>query len=601
MRFPATLDHFDHVVAIDFEFHQPPGEVPHPICCVIEDIRTGQVARLFGDKLGSLPEVFREGNRTLVVSFYASAELSCIQELGWTEPEHVLDLYVEFRWRTNGRSLPAGRGLLGALAYFGLDALEASEKEEMRDLAIRGGPFDELEREDLLAYCESDVRSLVRLFHAMKDGLDLPRTLLRGRYMVAVAEMERRGIPVDKDLFLLLTKNWDQIRMRLVQAMDAAGIWQGMSFREAAFERFLSQGGIPWPRHLSGRLRLDSETFRTIGRRLPEIFRISELRSTLAELRLGGLAIGQDGRNRCLLSPFQSKTGRNQPSTSKFIFAPSKWLRHLIRPAPGTALAYIDWSQQELGIAAALSGDPALQRAYMDGDPYIDFAVRAGLAPVGATKVSHPREREACKTTALGVLYGMGEISLSLAAGVSQPEAAELLRLHKQTYPRFWRWREAAITYAMLKGSIHSTFGWRLQVSGQTSQRTLANYPMQSNGAEMLRLAACFAQEAGVNICAPIHDALLIEAPAEEIDAAIAACSAAMMEASRVVLCGFILRTDVDVVRYPDRYSDPRGRETWEKVLRILTEIEPDETRAALGVPETDRCMSVSDTPGPSH
>ena len=59
----------------------------------------------------------------------------------------------------------------------------------------------------------------------------------------------------------------------------------------------------------------------------------------MAELRLNDLAVGGDGRNRCLLSAFRSRTGRNQPSNSKFIFGPAVWLRSLIRPEAGYGLA----------------------------------------------------------------------------------------------------------------------------------------------------------------------------------------------------------------------------------------------------------------------
>ena len=99
-----------------------------------------------------------------------------------------------------------------------------------------------------------------------------------------------------------------------------------------------------------------------------------------------------DGRNRCLLSAFRSRTGRNQPSNSKFIFGPSVWLRGLIKPPPGYGLAYIDWSQQEFGIAAALSGDPAMMDAYHSGDPYLAFAKQAGAVPAHATKTHASRK-----------------------------------------------------------------------------------------------------------------------------------------------------------------------------------------------------------------
>jgi DNA polymerase I len=70
---------------------------------------------------------------------------------------------------------------------------------------------------------------------------------------------------------------------------------------------------------------------------------------------------------------------------------------------------------------------------------------------------------------------------------------------------------------------------------------------MQAHGAEMLRLACCLATERGVEVCAPVHDALLIAAPIGEIETAVAVTREAMAEASRVVLNGFEVRTDAQV------------------------------------------------------
>src|SRR5258707_14438989 len=99
--------------------------------------------------------------------------------------------------------------------------------------------------------------------------------------------------------------------------------------------------------------------------------------------------VGADGRNRCLLSPFRSRTGRNQPSNTRFIFGPGSWMRGLIVPEPGWGVAYLDWEQQEFGIAAYLSGDPNMIAAYESGDPYLAFAKMAGAVPEWATKESH--------------------------------------------------------------------------------------------------------------------------------------------------------------------------------------------------------------------
>ena len=91
-----------------------------------------------------------------------------------------------------------------------------------------------------------------------------------------------------------------------------------------------------------------------------------------------------------------------------------------MQPEPGRAVAYVDWSQQEFGIAAALSGDTAMMEAYTSGDPYLTFAKQARAVPADATKKSHPREREQFKVCALAVQYGMGPQSLAQSLG--QPD-----------------------------------------------------------------------------------------------------------------------------------------------------------------------------------
>ena len=89
---------------------------------------------------------------------------------------------------------------------------------------------------------------------------------------------------------------------------------------------------------------------------------------------------------------------------------------------------------------------------------------------------------------------------------------------------------------------------------------------MQANGAEMMRLAACLATERGVEVCAPVHDAFLICAPLDRLEQDVATMRAAMAEASRIVLSGFELGTDVSITRWPDRYMDSRGRVMWQRV-----------------------------------
>jgi DNA polymerase I len=274
---------------------------------------------------------------------------------------------------------------------------------------LRGGPWSESERAAILDYCESDVAALARLLPVMLPRIDLPRALLRGRYMVAAARIERNGIPIDTATLGRLKRHWLHIQDQLVAEINASyGVYEGRTFKEKRFAEWLGRNGIPWPWLESGRLDLSDDAFREMARAHPLVAPLRELRGALSGMRLSDLAVGRDGRNRTILSAFRARTGRNQPSNAKFIFGPSVWLRGLIQPAPGHGLAYIDWAQQEFGIAAALSGDPLMLEAYRSGDPYLAFAKQAGAVPADATKATHKAARDQFKACVLAVQYGMG-------------------------------------------------------------------------------------------------------------------------------------------------------------------------------------------------
>ncbi|MEO2015618.1 MAG: DNA polymerase, partial [Fuerstiella sp.] len=494
---------------------------------------------------------------------------------GWDVPKRILDLWTEQRGQTNGQ-LGVQRGLLNTLAYYGLDCIAATEKDEMRQLAMSGGPYTESEEVDLLDYCQTDVDALADLLPRMLPNIDLPRALLRGRYMAAVANMEFVGTPIDTDTLGLFRRNWDTIKDRLIADVDRDyGVFDGRTFKQDRFGQWLADRRIPWPLTAMGRLALDGDTFRQQARKYPEVSALRELRHSLSEMKLEKLSVGSDGRNRCLLSPFSSRTSRNQPSNNRFIFGPSVWLRGLIKPTENNAIAYVDWSQQEMGIAAALSGDATMKQAYSSGDPYLAFAKQAGAVPSNATKETHPDERNRFKICALAVQYGMQEHGLAHSLGGQIAMARNLLRAHQVAYRTFWKWSQLQVDRSMLTGEIQTVFGWRLTTTDDSNPRSLANFPMQANGAEMLRLACSMATEAGIRVCAPVHDAILIEGPSADIDSLVVETQSIMAQASRIVLDGFELATDAEVVRWPSRYMDEkRGWIMWERVLKLAWDSE---------------------------
>src|SRR5262245_15569311 len=190
---------FDRVWCVDFEFGSPDGERPQPRCVVAREFFTGRLVRRWLDGGRTPPRPpFDVGPRSLFVAFLASAEVGCFLQLGWPAPVHILDLYVEFKWLTCGRpGAPERPRLVFALDAFGLPSIDVNEKEAMRQLALRGGDYSAAERAALLDYCRGDVDALVVLLHRMLPMIDLPRALLRGRFMKTAARVEHAGVPID--------------------------------------------------------------------------------------------------------------------------------------------------------------------------------------------------------------------------------------------------------------------------------------------------------------------------------------------------------------------------------------------------------------------
>jgi hypothetical protein len=587
MAAPVSAYHFRHVWCIDFEFVAPLGHKPRVVCMVAKCLVTGKSLSLWESDLTACP--FSCDDKEVFVAYYASAETSCFDALGWPRPQRVIDLFAEFRCLTNGVGPLFGNGLLGALQHFSLPSIGGEDKAHMRELIMSGGPWSKVERSEILSYCESDVDALMQLFprlwpHFAPDDVQLGQALLRGRYMAALGVVENNGVPIDTPLLARLSKHWQRIKEKLVAEIDADyGVYQGTAFSSLLFEQYLIRHGIPWPRLEGGGLMLDDDTFRDQSKAHPQLRNLHELRTALSRLRLSDLSVGNDGRCRTLLSAFRAKTGRNQPSTSRFIFGPSRWIRQLIKPGPGMALAYVDWSSQELAIAGALSSDPLLWDAYEGGDPYIAFAIQAGIAPKGATKITHPVERDQCKSIVLGVNYGMSAVGIASRSGIQVDRARTLLRLHKATYRVFWTWAEANVNHVLLGEPLETVFGWRIHFPPNCgaiiNDRSILNWPMQAHGAEMMRLAVAQAVEEGLKICAPVHDALLLEGPANAIEAHAARLAQIMGDASEIVLGkGKRCRTDTKIVKAPDRYVDDKDDGTFfSQIMKLLAEAEANE------------------------
>jgi len=234
-----------------------------------------------------------------------------------------------------------------------------------------------------------------------------------------------------------------------------------------------------------------------------------------------------------------------------------------------SVLVQLDWQSQEIGIAAGLAGDERLIEGYLAGDSYLAFGKDAGLLPKDATKESHPDIRNICKVVCLGLNYGLGARQLADNIGKSEADARELIERHKRAYPVFWRWTDNVVQSARITRRLTSRFGWGRAVGPYEKTTSLMNFPVQSNGAEMMRFAAIAATESEIEVCAPVHDAFLIHVPKDRLEDQVGHMKEIMAKASEVVTGGVRLRTDIKTFAHPNRYVDEGGTEMWNLIMAL--------------------------------
>jgi hypothetical protein len=592
------LARFDQIWLHDFEFIAQPGELPDVVCLAAHELRTGQTLRLWRDKLLNGAAPYRTDDRVLFINFVGNAELTCHLALNWPLPRHVLDLSSAFRGIVNGRHTPEGRGLLGALAYYGFNNINPKQKDVMRKRIMQGWPFTPEEQKQSQDYCHGDVEDLRRLLPKILANPDfnLDIALYHGAWVAVSALMQHRGVPIDMAIFSQLAdkKVWRAIRDAMVPAIDAkygvyvrqaSGDW---SFNMERFEGYLEREGIlaGWPRTETGKLVMKNKVWEELTKAWPQLHELRQLRHARDKMRKVKLAVGGDSRNKTVLWGFKAKTSRTQPKASEWIFSPATWLRSLIKPGPGMAVAYIDYSAMEFMLAASLSDGhcgPANQmlEMYQSGDPYLSFAKAVGAIPKHITKKTlgnYDVLRDRYKTMLLATQYGMQAETLAGRLGVSTFEAHVMLCQHREQFAQYWTWSNDHVQHALQTGIMRTVFGWHCRTGiTEFNERSIRNWPVQAAGADVLRIACILGMRHGIQLLAPIHDAVLIEAPIERIEADVALMQELMRRASRIVLnrdrAGtHELRTDCTIVRYPDRYIDKRGVAVWQHVLDLLAQ-----------------------------
>jgi hypothetical protein len=424
-----------------------------------------------------------------------------------------------------------------------------------------------------MADCDAEHALLGELAALLPANLEL--ALVRGRYTVAVADMEARGIPADQETWERILANRERIKLAVAAWMNRVyPLYDGAQFKHKAFAAWLRELGLleHWPRtQRTGQPVTDKDAFRKFAERYPQIERLRQVRAVIAQLNEPSFEV-TNGRNFYDILPFKAETSRN--STKNCLFQASRWVRGLIQPPDeDTVLVYADYEQEEFLIGGALAGDREAVRVYETGDAYVAYGIQAGLIPPGGTKKTHPQEREQAKTLALATQYGMTEYGLAARTGWTRDRAAEMLAGHRRAFKTLWEWSDQTVSMARWRKWIETPHGWRLHVKEETEERMLRNFKIQGAAADVLRLAGLLLWENGTEVCCPVHDAVLIRTRRADLEDRMRDVRRCMEKASEYILSGHKLRVEMRPLRYPDRLLDSRGESMWNLVQTIINRL----------------------------
>lgn len=462
-----------------------------------------------------------------ILGHYLQFDLGFLQSLGHLRGR-VLDTWLAAKILTNGLTLPAG--------YHGLGACVQRELGQPLDKTLQKSCWGQALTEEQYRYAARDAAALPPLLDRLgqklvDQGLQNVFTL-ECRCLPGLVWLADAGVPLDVGQWTALAEEAETDQVLLAAACDSLaparpGILPGMD------------SGWNWSSPQDVQL-----AFRERGVMLSStadavlVALDDPLADALRDYRGAGTRASRYGRNWLALAQGVGDSARIYPRWKQIDTRAGRMscaepncqnlprdprYRAAIQAPPGSVLVKADYSQIELRIAAAYSGDVRMLDAYRTG---VDIHRLTAQQIMRVSEVGK-QDRQVAKALNFGLLYGMGSRSLRVNArlgygvDISQAEAAHYRAEWLQTYAGIRTWQQEQGT----AGAVCWTRGGRRRVGVDTHTRRL-NTPIQGTGADGLKeaLALLWRRRAqaptGARPIIACHDELVIECPASGAEAA---------------------------------------------------------------------------------
>jgi DNA polymerase-1 len=406
-----------------------------------------------------------------------------------------------------------------------------------------------------------------KLSHIYSD-IELPvREVLFG--------MERTGVLVDSSVLGAQSRDLgERVNTLEQEAHRLAGTPFNLGSPKQLCEILFDRMKLPIRKKTAtGQPSTDEEVLQELAADYPlpkvllEYRALAKLKSTYTD-KLPAMVNARTGRLHTTFSQTTAVTGRLasiEPNLQNIPVrtADGRRIREAFIAPQGHALISADYSQVELRIMAHLSEDPALVKAFHEGDDIhrVTAAEIFSVAPADVTA----DQRRYIKAVNFGLIYGMSAFGLAAQLNIERSAAAQFIERYFARYPGVAAYMQRTRTLAREQGYVETVFGRRLflpdirAASGPRragAERAAINAPMQGTAADLIKLAMVAVQAhleregLETRLILQVHDELVLEAPESEV--------------SRIVRDLPGLMTSVAVLRVPLKVDVGTGP-NWEK------------------------------------
>jgi len=422
--------------------------------------------------------------------------------------------------------------------------------------------IEEVPIEDLKNYACQDADMALQLKGILYEKLSLEPALMNICTTIefpllhTLAEMEYTGVAIDTSVLSELSKTLDVAIQEAAQAVYAAAgetfnIDSPKQIAQVLFEKMK----LPAKKRTKTGYSTDVKVLEELAEEFPIAGKILEYRS-LQKLKstyvdaLPSLICKKTGKVHTSFNQSVVATGRLSSSNPNLQNIPIRTpigrqiRRAFVASRPDYMLLSADYSQIELRIAAELSGDETMQRAFKNGEDIHSATAKV----IFETENITPEMRRKAKEVNFGVLYGIQPFGLAQRLDISQSEAKAIIENYKAKYPKIFEFLSWVLEQARTKGYVETALGRRRYFKDikhksfsirNAAERAAINAPIQGTAADMIKLAMIQIDEQmrleklESRMVLQVHDELLFDAPKSELEVLSAMVKKQMIEAAR--------------------------------------------------------------------